>query len=80
MMGDINITTTLNLLIQYWKSVILTQTPVWVKMRDEKIWESAQKTLVAMEMGRNLNFGVISICKKVRRKLAVLSSSVSETV
>ena len=53
---------------------------VRVKMRDEKIWESAQKTLVAMEMGRNLNFGVISICKKVGRKLAVLSSNVSETV
>ena len=48
-------------------------------MRDEKIWESAQQTLVEMEIG-NLNFDVISLCKKAGRKLAVLSSSVSETI
>ena len=53
---------------------------VWVKMRDEKIWESAQQTLLAMEIGRNLNFDVISLCQKAGRKLAVLSSSVSETI
>ena len=53
---------------------------VWVKMRDEKFWESAQQTLLAMEIERNLNFDVISLCKKVERKLAVLSSSVSETI
>ena len=33
-----------------------------------------------MEIGRNLNFDVISLCKKAGRKLAVLSSSVSETI
>ena len=33
-----------------------------------------------MEIGRNLNFDVISLCKKSGRKLAVLSSSVSETI
>ena len=49
-------------------------------MRDEKIWESAQQTLLAMEIGRNLNFDVISLCKKAGRKLAVLSSIVSETI
>ena len=49
-------------------------------MRDEKIWESAQQTLLAMEIGRNLNFDVISLCKKAETKLAVLSSSVSETI
>ena len=38
---------------------------VWLKMGDEKIWESAQQTLLGMEIGR---------------KLAVLSSSVSETI
>ena len=53
---------------------------VWLKMGDEKIWESAQQTLLGMEIGRNLNFDVISICKKAERKLAVLSSSVSETI
>ena len=53
---------------------------VWVKMGDEKIWDSAQQTLLGMEIGRNLNFDVISICKKAGRKLAVLSSSVSETI
>ena len=53
---------------------------VWVKMRDKKNWERAQQTLLGMEIGRNLNFDVISICKKAGRKLAVLSSSVSETI
>ena len=53
---------------------------VWVKMRDEKIWESPQQTLLAMEIGRNLNFDVISLCKKAGRKLAVLSSSISKTI
>ena len=33
-----------------------------------------------MEIGRNLNFDVISLCKKAGRKLAVLSSSVSKTI
>ena len=53
---------------------------VWFKMGDEKIWESAQQTLLRIEIGRNLNFDVISTCKKAGRKLAVLSSSVSETI
>ena len=53
---------------------------VWLKMGDEKIWESAQQTLLGMEIGRDLNFDVISICKKAGRKLAVLSGSVSETI
>ena len=53
---------------------------VWVKMRDEKFWESAQQKLLAMEIGINLNFDVISLCQKARRKLAVLSNSVSETI
>ena len=49
-------------------------------MGDEKIWESAQQTLLRIDIGRNLNFDVISTCKKAGRKLAVLSSSVSETI
>ena len=49
-------------------------------MGDKKIWESAQQTLLGMEIGRNLNFDVISISKKVGSKVAVLSSSVSETI
>ena len=49
-------------------------------MRDEKIWESPQQTLLPMEKERNLNFDKISICQKTGRKLAVLSSSVSETI
>ena len=53
---------------------------VWLKMGDEQIWESAQQTLIGMKIGRNLNFDVISRCKKAERKLAVLSSSVSETI
>ena len=53
---------------------------VWVKMGDEKFWESAQQTLLGMEIGKNLNFDVISIYKKVGSKLAVLSSSVSDTI
>ena len=48
---------------------------VWVKMWDEKIWESAKQKLLGMEIGRNLNFDdhVISLCKKAGRKLAVLA-------
>ena len=53
---------------------------VWVKMRDEKIWEKPQQTLLPMEKERNLNFDKISLCQKTGRKLAVLSSSVSETI
>ena len=49
-------------------------------MGDKKIWESAQQTLLGMEIGRNHNFDVISIFKKAERKLVVLSSSVSETI
>ena len=29
---------------------------VWVKMGDEKNWESAKQKLPVMEIGRNLNF------------------------
>ena len=48
---------------------------VRVKMRDEKIWESAKQKLLGMEIGRNLNFDdhVISLYKKAGRKLAVLA-------
>ena len=48
---------------------------VWVKMGDEKIWESAKQKLLGMEIGRNLNFDdhVISLCKKAGRKLTVLA-------
>ena len=48
---------------------------VWVKMGDEKIWESAKQKLLGMEIGRNLNFDdqVISLCKNAGRKLAVLA-------
>ena len=49
-------------------------------MGDEKIWESAQLILLGMEIGININFDVISICKKAGRKLAVLPSSVSDTI
>ena len=49
-------------------------------MGDEQIWESAQQTLIGMKIGRNLNFDVISRCKKAERKLAILSSSASETI
>ena len=48
---------------------------VWVKMGDEKIWESAKQKLLGMKRGRNLNFDdhMISLCKKAGRKLAVLA-------
>ena len=48
---------------------------VWVKMGNEKIWESAKQKLLGIEIGKNLNFDdhVISLCKKVGRKLAVLA-------
>ena len=48
---------------------------VWVKMGDEQIWESAKQKLLGIEIGRNLNFDdhVISLCKRVGRKLAVLA-------
>ena len=44
-------------------------------MGNEKIWESAKQKLLGMEIGKNLNFDdhVISLCKKVGRKLAVLA-------
>ena len=47
---------------------------VWVKIGDEKIWESAKQKLLEIEIGRNLNFDdhVISLCKKAGRKLTVL--------
>ena len=50
---------------------------VYVKMRDEKIKESAKLKLLGIEIGRNLNFDdhVISLCKKVGRILAVLARS-----
>ena len=48
---------------------------VWVKMEDERIWESAKRKLFGIEIGRNLNFDdhVISLCKKAGRKLAMLT-------
>ena len=48
---------------------------VWVKMGDEKIWESAKQKLLGIEIGRNLNFDdhVISLCEKAGRKLVVLA-------
>ena len=48
---------------------------VWVKIGDEKIWESANQKLLGIEIGRYLNFDdhVISLCRKVRKKLAVLA-------
>ena len=48
---------------------------VWVKIRDEQIWESAKQKLLVIEIGRNLNFDdhVVSLCKKAGRKLAVLA-------
>ena len=48
---------------------------VWVKMGDEKIWESAKQKLLGMEIRRNLNFDdhVISLCKKSGRNVAVLA-------
>ena len=48
---------------------------VWVKIGDEKNWESAKQKLIGMEIGRNLNFDdhLISLCKKAGRKLAVLA-------
>ena len=44
---------------------------VWVKMEDEKIWDSAKQKLLGIEIGRNLNFDdhIISLCKKAGRKL-----------
>ena len=51
---------------------------VWVKMRNEKIWESAKQKLLGMEIGRNLNFDVhvFSLYKKAGKK----TSSVSEII
>ena len=48
---------------------------VWIKMADEKIWESAKQKLFGIEIGINLNFDdhVISLCKKAGTKLAVLA-------
>ena len=44
---------------------------VWVKMEEEKIWESSNKSYFFL----NLNFDdhVISLCKKAGRKLALLA-------
>ena len=43
---------------------------VWVKMRHEKIWESAKQKLLGIEIGRNLNFDdhVVPLCKKKREE------------
>ena len=48
---------------------------IWVKMGDERIWESAKQKLLGKEVGRYLNFDdhVFSLCKKAGRKLAVLA-------
>ena len=48
---------------------------VWVKMGDEKNWETAKQKLLSMEIGRNLNLDdhLTSLYKKVGRKLAVLA-------
>ena len=42
---------------------------VWVKMEDQKIWESAKQKLLGIEIGRSLNFDdhVSSLCKKAGR-------------
>ena len=54
---------------------------VWLKMEDKEIWESAQQTLLGMEIGRSPHFDdVISLYKKAGRKLTVLCSSFSKTV
>ena len=39
---------------------------VWVKMGNEKIWESAKQKLLGMEIGKNRNFDnyVIPLCRK----------------
>ena len=44
-------------------------------MGDKKIGERAKQKLLGVEIGRNLNFDdpVISLCKKARKKLAVLA-------
>ena len=49
---------------------------VWVKIGDEKIGGSEKQKLLGIEIGKNLNFDdhVISLCKKMGRKLAVLAS------
>ena len=46
-----------------------------VKIRNERIWESAKQKLLRKEIGRDLNFDdhVLSLCKKAGRKLAVLA-------
>ena len=48
---------------------------VWVKMGDEKNWESAKQNLLGIGIERNINFDdhMISLCKKAGRKLAVLA-------
>ena len=47
----------------------------WVKMANEKIYESAKQKLLGIEIGKNLNFHdqMISLCKKAGKKLAVLA-------
>ena len=51
----------------------------WVKMGDERFWESAKQKLLRMEVGRNLNFDdhVVSLCKKALRTPAVLARILS---
>ena len=48
---------------------------VWVKIGDDKIWESAKQKLLGIEIRKNLNFDdhVIPLCKKAGIKLAVLA-------
>ena len=48
---------------------------IWVKMGVGEIWKSVKQKLLGLETRRNLNFDdhVISLCKKARRKLAVLA-------
>ena len=48
---------------------------VWVKMGDEKTWESAKHKLLGIEIGRNLNFDdhVILLCNKAGKKTSRVS-------
>ena len=48
---------------------------VWVKMGNQKNWESAKQKLLGIEIERNINFDdhMISLCKKAGRKLEMLA-------
>ena len=48
---------------------------VWVKIKDERIWENAKQKILGMNRESNLDFDyhVIMLCKKASRKLAVLA-------